>query len=194
MTMRKDILVGRQEIVGEPRGGSSVSLLYYSCVWLSILHIELGVVFNSTDAGDGHPTEPTTLFLMIAMSPSAPSSSNVVVETLNPAMADPDSSVAQGGTPSLTVPFDNEAMQPTAFATTVSSLSPKGDSPTESDDPLHSAPDSQTETSRTALRRAEESISTIKTWKRAVSVIKLVMDTVGPIAAVCLISFFHICR
>jgi hypothetical protein len=191
MTMRKDILVGRQEVVGEPRGGSSDSLHYYSCIWLSILHIELEVVFNSTDARDGQPTEQTTLFLMISVSPNADSSSNAVVETPNLATADPDRSVDQGGAPGLTVPFDNETMQSTAFATTISR---KGELPTESDDPVRSAPDSQAETSRTALRRAEESISTIKTWKRAVSVIKLVMDAVGPIAAVCLISFLHICQ
>jgi hypothetical protein len=137
MTMRKDILVGRQEIVAEPRGGSSVSLHYYSCVWLSILHIELDVLFNNTDARDGHPKEPITLSLLISVSPNAASSSNA---------------------------------------------------------PVRSAPDSQTVTSRTELRRAEGSISTIKTWKRAVGVIKLVMDTVGPIAAVCLILFLHIHR
>jgi hypothetical protein len=137
MTVREDILVGRQEIVGVPRGGSSLSLHHYSCVWLSILHIELDVVFNSTDSRDGHPTEPTTLSLMITTSP---------------------------------------------------------DPPIESDDPVRSASDSQTETSRAALHRAEESMSTIKTWKGAVSVIKLVMNAVGPIAAVCLISFLHIRR
>jgi hypothetical protein len=191
MTMRKGVLVGRQEIVGEHRSGSSVSLHYYSSVWLSILHIELDVVFNNTDARDGHPTEPTTLFLMITVSPNTASSSNAVVETPNPTTIDPDRSVAQGGAPCLTVPFDNETMQSTAFATTISG---KGDLPIERDIPVRLVPESQTEMSRTALHCAEESISTIKTWKRAVSVIKWVMDTVSPIAAVCLISFLHIRR
>jgi hypothetical protein len=128
---------------------------------------------------------------MISVSPNAISSSNAVLEAQNPTTADPDRSLAQGGAPGLTVPFENEIMQSTAFATTISR---KGVPPLESDDNVRSAPDSQAETSRTALGRAEESISTIKTWKRAVSVIKLMMDTVGPIAAVCLISFLHICQ
>jgi hypothetical protein len=169
-------------------------LHYYSCVWLSNLHTEIDVIFNSTDARDGHATEPTTLFLMITASPNAGSSSNAVVETPNPTPANPDSSVVQGGAPSVTVPIDNETKQSTGFAATIPALSRRGDSPTKSDDPVRSAPDSQTKTSRTALRHAEESISTIKTWKGAVSVIKLVMDTVSPIAAVCLILFLPMCR
>jgi hypothetical protein len=165
--------------------------IIYSCVWLSILHIELDVVFNDTDARDGHPTEPTTLFLMISVSPNAASSSNAVLETQSPTTADPDRSVDQGGAPDLTVSFENENMQSTAFATTICR---NDDPPTASDDPARSAPESQAETSRAALRHAEESISTIKTWKRAVSVIKLVMDAVGPIAAVCPISLLYIRR
>jgi hypothetical protein len=167
MTMRKDILVGSRKLSVDLEAVRPFP--YYSCVWLIILHLELDLVFNSADARDGHP-KPTTLFLMITVSPNAASSSNIVVETLNPTTADLDGSVAQGGAPSLTVPFD----------TTISPLSRKGDSPTESDDPVRSARDSQTETSGTALRCAEESIS------------KLVIDTVGPIAAVCLISPLHI--
>jgi hypothetical protein len=151
-------------------------------------HIELEVVFNSIDARDEHPTGPTTLFLMISVSPNAASSSNAVVETQNIATA---GSVAQGGAPSLTVPFDNEIVQSTAFVT---STFRSGDPPIESDDPVRSTPDSQAETSRTALRRAGESISTIKSWKRAVGVIKLVMDAVGPIAAVWPISLLYIRR
>jgi hypothetical protein len=179
----------RRKLSPNPEAVRPFLCIIYSCVGLSILHIELDVVFNGTDARDGHPTELATLFLTITMSPNAASSSKAVLGTQSPTAADPDSSVVQWEAPRRTFPFDNETMQSTAFATTISR---KGDPPIESDDPVRSAPDSQAETSRTGLRRAEESISTIKTWKRAVGVIKLVMDTVGPIAAVCLISLLHI--
>jgi hypothetical protein len=52
-----------------------------------------------------------------------------------------------------------------------------------------------TETSRATLRRAEEAIDKINavtTWKSAVAVIKRVMDTVTPIAAVWPVSFLSI--
>jgi hypothetical protein len=54
---------------------------------------------------------------------------------------------------------------------------------------------SQTEMSRDTIRRAQEAvdnIDTIKTWKSAVNVIKWVMDTVSPIAAVSPVSFLLI--
>jgi hypothetical protein len=50
--------------------------------------------------------------------------------------------------------------------------------------------DDQTELSGDALRSAERAIKTMETWSSAVGVIKRVMDTVGPIAAVCSISFY----
>jgi hypothetical protein len=126
-----------------------------------MLPVELGVVFNTTDGRDGHPTEPTTLFLMITVSANPGSFSNAIVDT------------------------PGETMQ--SVAITLSPLSRKDDLPIESRDPMRSAPHSQIETSRTALRRAEETISTINTintWKGAVNVVKWVMDTISPIAAV----------
>jgi hypothetical protein len=43
--------------------------------------------------------------------------------------------------------------------------------------------------SSATLGRAEEAINAMDTWSSAVDVIKQVMDAVGPIAAVCLVSF-----
>jgi hypothetical protein len=68
--------------------------------------------------------------------------------------------------------------------------SQRGDLPIESNTPVRSGADrplNETETSRATLCRAEEAINTInttETWKSAVNVIKWVMDTVSPIAAV----------
>jgi hypothetical protein len=41
-----------------------------------------------------------------------------------------------------------------------------------------------------ALRSAEKAIKAMETWSSAVGGIKRVMDTVGPITAVCSISFY----
>jgi hypothetical protein len=113
--MGTDILVGKQTVVCEPRHGSSSLRNFYLLVELSILHVELDIVF-SADNDAGHPTEPTTLTLMITASATA-----------------------------ATLQSAEEAMK---------------------------------------------AINTIKAWKSAVKIIKLVMDAVTPIAAVCPISFF----
>jgi hypothetical protein len=167
MTMRKDILVGRQEIACEPQHGSSFKNSY-PCVWLSILQIEIDIVFGGDD---GHSTEATTLFLTITELANRNSSLNAAANTPGPTTADVD---------------------------TPPPLRWTGDLPSESDTPpVQPLVGSQPETSRTALRRAEEAINnvnTIKTWKSAVTNIKWVMDTVTPIAAVCPISFLSILR
>jgi hypothetical protein len=109
-------------------------------------------------------------------------------------MADVDNSAAEGGAVRLAVQLNSETMQSMTPAASLPSLSRAGDLPIESDTPpVQPVVGSQTEASRTALHHAEEAvtnISTIKTWKSAVTNIKWVMDTVTPIAAVCLISFF----
>jgi hypothetical protein len=55
--------------------------------------------------------------------------------------------------------------------------------------PVRPDVDNQTELTGAALHRAEKAINTMETWGIAVGVIKRVMDTVGPIAAECPISF-----
>jgi hypothetical protein len=68
----------------------------------------------------------------------------------------------------------------------LSHLSQTLDLPTEDDAPVRPAVVSQAEMSRT-LGRAEEAMeamNTIRAWKKAIDVIKQVMDTVDPIAEV----------
>ena len=56
--------------------------------------------------------------------------------------------------------------------------------------PVRPDADNQTELSGAALRSAEKAIDTMETWSSAVGVIKRVMDTVGPVAAVWSISIY----
>jgi hypothetical protein len=103
-------------------------------------------------------------------------------------------SPTEGSAVRLTVATNTGAMQLTSDTAPMSPLSQKGDLPIESGTPVGPVADrplSDTEMSRNTLRRAEEAINTIKTWNSAVNVIKWVMDTVGPIAAVCPVSAFN---
>jgi hypothetical protein len=190
MTMRKDILVGRQEIVCEPQHGSSLKNSY-PCVWLSILHIEINISFCSDN---GHSMEAITLFLTITESANRNSPLNAVVSTPSPTIADVDNPAAEGGAARLAVQLNSETVQSMTPPTSLPRLSRTGDPPIESDiPPVQPVAGSQAETSRTALRRAEEAVTNInmiKTWKSAVTNIKWVMDTVTPIAAVCPLLFF----
>jgi hypothetical protein len=144
-------------------------MISYTSVWLSILHIELDIIFDSADGQTRHPTEAITLFLTMTESANRNSSQNAAVNTPSPT-----------------------TMESTAAATSLPPLSRTGDLPIESDTPVQPTVESQTETSRTALRRAEEAINdinTMKTWQSAVKNIKRVMDTVTQIAAVCPVLF-----
>jgi hypothetical protein len=93
--MRKDILLGQQEISCESRGGPSISSNPYSSIWLTVLHVELYMVFNSADEHDGHPTRPDTL-LTITISTNASSSLTAAANTSNPATTELDDPVAEG--------------------------------------------------------------------------------------------------
>jgi hypothetical protein len=163
-------------------------------VWLSILHIEIDIVFGSDD---GRSTEATALFLTITESANRNSSLNAAVNTPSPTTADGVDD-AEGGAARLAVQCHNETFQSVAAATSIPSILRTGDLPSESDTPpVQPVVGSQPETSRAALRRAEEAINninTINTWKSAVTNLKWVMDTVTPIAAVCPISFLPIRR
>jgi hypothetical protein len=190
MTTGKDILVGRQEIACEPQHGSSFKNSY-SCVWLSILQIEIDIIFGSDD---GHSTEATTLFLTITESANRNSSPSAAANIPSPTTADLDNPSAEGRATRIAVQLNSKTMLSIAAATSLPPLSRTGAIPVESDTfPVPSVMRSQPEMSRTALRRAEGAITnvnTIKTWKRAVTNIKWVMDAITPIAAVCPISFF----
>jgi hypothetical protein len=170
--MTTDILVGRQEIVCEPQRGLSVFFWnFYSCVrvWLITVHAELEIAFRSVDGHSGHPAEPVTVFLTIAVTVpvNASPSLTAAVNTSSPAAI--DIPVSEGS-----------AMRPTAQTSTEK---------VESSVLVQRAGDSETvaETSRTGLRRAEEAVNIVNavtTWKSAVTVIKRVMDVVTPIAVV----------
>ena len=169
--MTTDILIGRQEIVCEPRRGLSVFWNSYSCirVWLIVVHAELEITFRGVDGHGGHPAEPIKVFLTIAVTLPANTSSSLTaaVNTSNPAAI--DIPVSEGS-----------AVRPTAQMNTEK---------VGSGTLVQRAGDSEavTETSRTGLRRAEEAVNTINTvttWKCAVTVVKRVMDAVTPIAAV----------
>jgi hypothetical protein len=129
---------------------------------------------------------PDTL-LTVTVSTKASSSLTTAVNTPNPVTTELDDSVAEGGVVRPTIQFNYETRQPTCCRL-FSPLFQAHDVPvpTEGDTPVRPVVDSQAEISRT-LGRAEEAteaMSTIKTWKTAIAVVKQVMDTVDPIAEV----------
>jgi hypothetical protein len=165
---RKDILIGKQEIDCEPQLRSSISFNSYRFIWLSFLHIELDIVFSDTDSHSTHPAGSTTLSLMIAVSENASSGLPAVQST-------------------------GELMQPTEVITQRSPSPRAGDLPIEAGTSVGAVAENQTEMSRT-LECADEAMDTLKTWKSAIGVIKRVMDNIGPIVKVCLISLPRILR
>jgi hypothetical protein len=68
-------------------------------------------------------------------------------------------------------------------------LSRMGDAAIESSISVGLEAGGQAEMPRIVLRRTEEALNAMETWSIAVDVVKRVMDAVGPIAAVCPISF-----
>jgi hypothetical protein len=121
------------------------------------------------------------------MSEHASSSLTVAVNTPNPTpaeTADSDNPAAERGATRRIVGSHNEP--PMAVTTP---LSRTDDPPVASGAPVEPILDSRTKISHT-LDHAEEAMDTVKMWKSTVNVIKCVMDTIGPIADVCPISFF----
>ena len=100
--------------------------------------------------------------------------------TLNPASANRDNPAAEGNTTRCTDQVNEETIQPTS----VTPLSQTTDLPIENGTPVGPGASSQTEKSLIALRHAEGSIDTMKTWTSAVETVKRVMDVVSPIAEV----------
>jgi hypothetical protein len=186
-TMRKDMLLGQEEIICDARRGSSISSNPYSCILLSVLHVELEIIFRGADGASRNSTKPDTL-LTIVVSTKASPALTTAVNTSNPVTTGLDDLLAEGGVVRPTIKFNYDARQPTAVA---ASLSPLFQAhgvpvPTEGDTPVRPAVGSQAEISRT-LGRAEEAteaMGTINAWKTAIAVIKQVMDTVDPIADV----------
>jgi hypothetical protein len=150
-----------------------------------MLYIEVDIDFTSADGPDIHSTESNTFSLTITISADTGPSLTGVVNTPSPTVA--HIPVAEGSAVRFTVLANAEAMQLTSFTAPVFPLSQRGDLPIESGTPVRPVTLNETETSRATLSRAEEAMNTmntIKTWESAVNVIKWVMDTVSPIAAV----------
>jgi hypothetical protein len=150
-------------------------------------------VFGSAVGHVGQTKPPTVL--TISISANTRSSLTATVDTPNSAVVDFDNPVTEGGTTRPIVQCSNETMQSKAVSASLP-LSPRNNNLVIDNDTFEQRiAGSQTEMSRTTLRRAEEaidSINTMQTWKSAVNAIKWVMDTVKPIVAVCQISFLPI--
>jgi hypothetical protein len=147
-----------------------------------MLHIEVDMVFSRANGREILSSESNTFTLTITMSADAGPSLTGVVNTPSPTAA--HIPVAEGSAVRLIVPANAEAMQLTSVTALVSPLSQKGDLPIESGTRMRPVADRPLSETDTTLRRAEEAINAIDTWKSAVNVIKWVMDTISPIAAV----------
>jgi hypothetical protein len=159
---------------------------FYSCFWLSILHVELDIVFGNADGHSKQTKKPATV-LTITVSPNASSS-----RTVNTPNLIPGNPVTEGGAPRHIVQSDAETAQPTTVAAPLSDFSKTGDLLVDSGSgtPVGTVPDSQPGMSRHP-DRAEEAMDAVTTWKSAVDVMKQVADTVSPILkSVCPIPFF----
>jgi hypothetical protein len=133
---------------------------------LSIIHVELEIIFSGADGPGRHLREPATLILTITAS----------TNSLN----------AAATTPSPTaIALDNRGAEEGGAC--------PGDLPTGGNTPVGQGQDGHTEISRT-VDRAEEAMKgmdTMTAWEGAIGVIKQVLDTIGPIAEVCLINFLR---
>jgi hypothetical protein len=174
--MKKDVLVGRQEIANECQHGSSISYYSYLCIWLSLLHVGLDINFSHdhhpSDEHSGSPKTLATLILTITLSTNA--SSPLTSNTQNATSAALDN-IVETDTARPALQSNNSEMQsPIAVP-----LSRTRDLPVTSGSPLPIIAGSQTEASL-ALRS-----NTMKIWASAVKMVKLVAEAVGPIAEVC---------
>jgi hypothetical protein len=133
--------------------------------------------------------EPATLFLTITVSANAAPSLPAPVNTSSPATTDAGNLAVEGETAHPTFQANDETAQPTTVIAPLPPLSGIGDAAIESGISVGLEADGQAEIPRIVLRRAEETLNAIETWGIAVDVLKRVMDTVSPIAAVCSISF-----
>jgi hypothetical protein len=133
---------------------------------LSVLQVELEVIFSSADGHGRHLREPATLLLTITAS----------TDSLNAAATTPSPT---------TTALDNPGTEGGARPS---------DLPTGGNTPVGPAQDGHMEISRT-VDRAEEAMKAMDTmvaWKGAIGVIKQVLDAIGPIADVCLTSILRI--
>jgi hypothetical protein len=156
---------------------------FYLCFWLSILHVELDIVFGDAD-GNSKQTKASATVLTITVSSNASSSRTATVNTPNLIPGNP---VTQGDVTRHIVQSDTETAQPTTVAAPRSDFSGTADL---RGTPVGTVPDSQPGMS-SHPDRAEEAMDGVTMWKSAVDVMKQVVDTVSPIVKdVCPIRFF----
>jgi hypothetical protein len=135
---------------------------------LSIVHVELEIIFSSGDGHGRHLGEPVTLLLTISASTN---SLNAAATSPSPKRTTLNNSGAEGG-----------GARP-------------GDLPTGGNTPVGPVQAGHTEISCT-VDRAEEAMNAMNTmiaWKGAIGVIKQVLDAIGPIADVRLTLILRIC-
>jgi hypothetical protein len=147
-------------------------------------HLEVDIIFGPADGHTGYSTESASPYLTITVSSNASPSMTAAGNALNPASANLENPAAEGRTTRFTDQVNDETIQPTSVTPPLSPLSPTTDLPVESDTAIRPVASNQTEKSLIALRHAEESIDTMKTWTNAVETVKRVMDAVSPIAEV----------
>jgi hypothetical protein len=183
--MRKDMLLGQEEIICEAPRGSFISSDHYSSILLTFLHVAFDIVFSGGAGRGRHSTRPDTL-LTITLSTNADSSLTTAIIKSDPVTTELGDSAAEGDAVRPSIQFNDETRQSMVVTASLSPLSQTLDLPIEGDTPVRPVVVSQAEMSRT-LGRAEEAMEamdTMKAWKTAIDVVKQVMDNVDPIAEV----------
>jgi hypothetical protein len=159
-----------------------------------VICVEIDIIFGSADGHTRNSTEPVTLALTIVVSPDASSSlAAVAVNTQNPRTADLDDRTAEGGATCPIIQSNSEIMQSAEVNAPLSPSSRTGDLPIGGGTPVGPVMSGQKEMSY-RLDSAEDAMDTVKTWKRAVDIIKQVMDHVGPVVKVCVTPILSILR
>jgi hypothetical protein len=110
------LLLGQQEITCEARRGPFISSVPSSCILLSVLHVELDIVFNSADGRGRHSTIPDTL-LTITVSTNPDSSPTTPVITSNPVTTE---LAAEGDPVRPSIQFHHESRQLMAVVASIS--------------------------------------------------------------------------
>jgi hypothetical protein len=176
--VRKDILLGQQQITCEARRGSSISSNAYSYIWLSVILVEMAIAFTNAD---GHGSQSTTSSALLTITIASPSLA--AIDTPNPATTILDDSA---GAVRPTIQPNDETRQPTAVTAPLSPSSQTHALQTEGDTSVGSVSGSQAGMSCTLSHAGEvvEAMDTMEAWRSAIDIVKQVMDTIGPIAAV----------
>ncbi len=153
---------------------------------LDVLHVDVPFVFSNVD---GQSMQPITIYLTIAVSANV---ATPILPNNNPKiLIEGDDSPAEEATKPSMSPDSGCSIQSTA----PEPLLPLPDHISVEIDVSTSQSQAEvlpTEDPHVALRRADEAVKPMdrsNTWEMAVGRIKWVMDTLSPIAEVCVMSF-----